>query len=362
MDEHDEDQLSASPERPKGEGVRIIGAEEAARALEEGQAAGRRPSDSPRFGDVPRRPVGPRPAQRFPLPGSVDPSDVERPPLSSRPPPAQPGPAPEAVPEPGINVGSAGSPEVELPHWTEPATGEVPRILESEEPEEDQEAWSSYAGRGPRWRDSQSDWAEDDFEGLALGGEERLGALDTSRSEHSDLFSFEESFDEPEPVVEPEPTPPPEPAPPPPQRPTQISSRQPFEERPESGGQGRDTKVAAGVGAGLLLVALVAFKAGPKFALVLATLVVTLAAVEVYDVLRRAGYRPATLLGLVATVSVMFATYAKGELAMPLVLGLTTMFTFCWYLFGMVQGRATVNMAVTLYSFAWVGLLGSFAA
>ena len=120
--------------------------------------------------------------------------------------------------------------------------------------------------------------------------------------------------------------------------------------------------MAVAVGAGMLAVALVLFKLGPPFALALATVVVTLAAVEVYDVARRAGYRPATLLGLVATVSLMLATYAKGEIAIPLVLGLTIVSTFCWYLFEVVQARATINMAVTLFGFLWVALLGSFAA
>jgi hypothetical protein len=42
--------------RPPTEGVRIIGAEEAQAAIETGQAAGKRPDDEPRFGDVPPSP------------------------------------------------------------------------------------------------------------------------------------------------------------------------------------------------------------------------------------------------------------------------------------------------------------------
>src|SRR3954468_10233771 len=80
-DERDEEQ-PAKPSR-SNEGVRIIGAEEAAAALEKGEAAGRRPEDAPRFGDVPPQPAGPRPAHRFPLPDSVDPaSAVPRPPVA----------------------------------------------------------------------------------------------------------------------------------------------------------------------------------------------------------------------------------------------------------------------------------------
>src|SRR6185369_7346751 len=68
---------------PQNEGVRIIGAEEAAAALEKGEAEGRRPDDAPRFGDVPPAPSGERPVHRFPLPDSVDPT-ASRPSVAPR--------------------------------------------------------------------------------------------------------------------------------------------------------------------------------------------------------------------------------------------------------------------------------------
>ena len=47
------------------------------RLLEKGEAEGRnRPEDAPRFGDVPPAPTGDRPAHRFPLPDTVDPTTV----------------------------------------------------------------------------------------------------------------------------------------------------------------------------------------------------------------------------------------------------------------------------------------------
>ena len=330
-DEQDEDGSAQRGRRRRAEGVRIIGAEEAARALKEGQAAGRRPDDAPRFGDVTKRPSGPKPAQRFPLPQQVDPAEaVVRPPVAG--------------------------PSAEMPHWTEPASGEVPRIFETapgESSHDDLDAWSGLAG--PRWRDQHSDWDATDFEDVAeLGDDEiRLGALDDSRSEHSDLFEF----DEPEPpFVEPE-----RPAP----VTTSIRTRQaaPPDAPPrEPGGNGRDMRTAVAIGCGLAALALILFKAGPKPALVLVTAVVTMAAAEAYAVLRRAGYRPATLLGLIATVSLMFAAYGDGETALPLVIALTIIFSFLWYLFGVVRARPTVNVAVTLFVFLWIGVLGSFAA
>ena len=332
-DDHDEQEEGATAQgrRRRAEGVRIIGAEEAARALREGQAAGRRPDDAPRFGDVPKRPSGgPRPAQRFPLPGEVDPA--------------------EAVRRPAVV-----NPTAEMPHWADPPTGEVPRIFGAGEEggDDDLDAWSGLSG--PRWRDQDTDWDDSGYEDVSAlrDDEARLGALDDSRTEHSDLFSF----DEPEPAPAPE-----RPA----QVTTSIRTRQPAPPQeappPRSNGGGRDMQTAVGIGAGLAVAALVVFKAGPKPALLLVTAIVALAAAEAYAVLRRAGYRPATLLGLIATVSLMFGAYSDGETAIPLIITLTVVFSFLWYLFGVVRARPTVNVAVTLFVFLWVGVLGSYAA
>ena len=59
--------ISRGP-RPPAEGVRIIGAEEAAAAIESGHVSPRVPDDAPRFGDVPEQPSGPQPPLRFPGP------------------------------------------------------------------------------------------------------------------------------------------------------------------------------------------------------------------------------------------------------------------------------------------------------
>ncbi|MHB8671639.1 MAG: hypothetical protein ACYDAD_13955, partial [Acidimicrobiales bacterium] len=137
--------------RPSHEGVRIIGAEEAAAAIETGQVASRRPDDVPRFGDVPEPPPGPRPPLRFPLADDEDPAAVvQRAPVvssarSDLPPgatlpasgPSAPGgvgngPGRGSGPTPGTRtrpgappMGLSGPSPAVLPHWTEPATGEV---------------------------------------------------------------------------------------------------------------------------------------------------------------------------------------------------------------------------------------------
>ena len=328
-DRYDDDQnRTPTPPRPAGEGVRIIGAEEAA-SREAELSAGRLPENAPRFGDVPPRPSGPSPAVRFPLP-----EDAEARPMASAPPP-------------------------DLPHWTEPPTGEVPRILvgDSGGDEDDTEAWSSLTQRQPRWRGEHgNDWDEPDFDDGSLAEQEgdRVGALDDNRPDPSQPFSFDEAEDDGDEA--------------PPARPqtTRIRTRPADQPEPGYGQSGRaaerDLTVAVGVGVAILAVALLCFWRGPAWAAAFSTVVVVAAAAEAFDVFRRSGFKPATLLGLVGTASLMIGAYVKGERAVPLILALAVMFTMLWYLFGVVRARPAVNMGVTLLGLFWVGFLGSFAS
>jgi phosphatidate cytidylyltransferase len=397
VDERNEQDERLS-QRPPAEGVRIIRAEEAQAALEAGQVAGRRPEDEPRYGDVPPQPAGPRPAHRFPLPDSVDPaSAVPRSPVRSGqaetgagsapewPPapvaPSAAGTPPDVPPEEGITVTPGSGPE--LPHWTDPPTGEVPRIVPQEsagsaEPD-DMAAWHALGARGLRWRDEASDW--DDMEDVAtLGGEEtRLGALDTTKSEHSDVFSFDEQFERlgeqrafpsaqyagsvdsgTEASFEEAPVP----AEPPghevlgPTRTARGGEGPP----PRTGDGERDLPTAFGVGAGLLVLLFIAYAIGSTAMVVVGAVVVTATALELYNVIQRRGFRPATLLGVCATLGVMFGAYWRGEPALPLVLVLVFGTSMLWYMLEVVQARPVVNIALTLMAFIWVGLLGSYAA
>lgn len=119
-------------------------------------------------------------------------------------------------------------------------------------------------------------------------------------------------------------------------------------------------RTTTGIGIGVLL--LLAFKVGPPAALALVTILVTMATAELYGVLRKARYQPATLLGLLATVCLMVAVYLKGEAAIGVVVALTMGATLLWYLIGVERGRPTANLAATVLGFLWVGFLGSYAA
>jgi len=157
-----------------------------------------------------------------------------------------------------------------------------------------------------------------------------------------------------------------------PQSPPPVISSRPTSSRPSTqpreadfGGEGvgrRNVPVAIGTGLVLGVLVLVSFKVGPPAALGLVTAVVTLAAAEAYAAFRHEGYHPVTLLGLVATVSLMVATYNKGQAALPLVLVLLFAFTLVWYLAGVERGDSVRGTATTMFVFCWVGAFGSYAA
>ena len=124
----------------------------------------------------------------------------------------------------------------------------------------------------------------------------------------------------------------------------------------------RNVAAAAATGVLLAIIALIAFKIGTVASLVVVTAVVTLAAAEAYAVFRQEGFHPVTLMGLVATVSVMVATYNKGQAALPLVLILLFAFCIVWYLLGVERGDAVRGTATTLLVFCWIGAFGSYGA
>ncbi|HEY4928196.1 MAG TPA: phosphatidate cytidylyltransferase [Acidimicrobiales bacterium] len=121
------------------------------------------------------------------------------------------------------------------------------------------------------------------------------------------------------------------------------------------------TGLRIGTGVAVAVVALLAFKIGTVTSLILCLVVVTFSAGEAFAVLKRSGWRPATLLGLVGTISLMVGAYNKGIAALPLIMVLVTAFTLLWYLFGVERGSAVAGSAATLLVVGWVALLGSFA-
>ncbi|HMC42727.1 MAG TPA: phosphatidate cytidylyltransferase, partial [Acidimicrobiales bacterium] len=254
-------------------------------------------------------------------------------------------------------------PAPSMRHWTEPATGEVPEALSGPGhggQAEGHAGGPAPGGRGPRWRDQHGDWQEADFEeGFLLDDEEAgLGPAGGQGGEESNPDRFDE------PLVRASASSGAEPGP------AEASPAKPIRTRPPldhetmdyGGGSRRDVRTAVITGIAVGILALLAFKLGPLVSLLVVLAVITLAGIEVFSVLRRAGYRPATLLGLTATVAILIGAYTKGEAAIPLIVVMTVVFSLLWYFVGAARARPTINVAVTLLGFVWVGVLGSFAA
>jgi phosphatidate cytidylyltransferase len=239
-----------------------------------------------------------------------------------------------------------------LPHWTDPPTGSV-RAADGGD------SWSTITGAQPRWRDDR----------VPEPDEEEFSFDDEDTASSHDFFAYEDASDDPflgdvgldddfdlPPAVVP-----------------LAGRRQPGADRGEGArsgrpapahtGGGRDDmlqRVATGLALGVA--ALITFRIGPRAAVVLIALVLGLAVAELYAAARRAGYLPATLLGIVATVAMPLAVYWRGLDAMPLVLFLAVAFSMVWFLVGVGDESPVLNIGVTLLGITYVGLLGSFAA
>ena len=378
-----DDQRGSQPDEPRtqdaAEGVRIIGADEAAEAMERDDVAPRRTDDELRYGDrPPAPPAGPRPALRFPLDASADPTRIERPPVE---------PAPDPVTGP-----------VSLPHWTEPPTGEVPAVLIGDdqplmgEEEDDLDVWSSFATSTPRWRDADDDWGDDGFvEKLANeSGEVRVGALGDQDDEpsHEEYFGFDDMEERVEERTgDAVPT---DPGPrwevgdddwsassdvAPGGDDTWTEDDQWVDDGYEDeyvdqpayaaggGGGDRNMPMAIGVGVGLAAVGVVAIIAGSAVTTLLVTLILGACAVEYFEVLRKVGWESARLIGLVAVVALPLAVHWRGLGAYPLVIFLALASILTWYVVGAGgrDPRVLEGTGATLLGIVWIGGLGSSA-
>jgi phosphatidate cytidylyltransferase len=316
----------------------------------------------------------------------------------------------------------------DLPHWTEPATGQVPAVLDRRGDDED----ALIADAGPAWREHHHEWEDAAFDPALLADDEtRVGALDDAAPpEHHqwELRDLGTGEGEPVPVRDLDDT---AVAPAPRSTPVSVGAEDDATEdglatpgpaglrpaaaagavavgaealgeadrvsdpiapaerragtrRPTRRGQApaktrprpatrrdggattppttgrRNVPLAIATGVGVAVVALACFAAGTVATVALATILVVLASAECFAALRRAGTRPATLLGLAATAGLMVAAYAKGVAAFPLVIALTVAATMVWYLVGAERGSPVRGISATLLGFVWVGVLGAF--
>jgi phosphatidate cytidylyltransferase len=366
----------------EGEGVRIIGPDEAARRVGEGDAVPRRGGDVPRYGDRPAAPAPPAaPMARFPRPDAgAAPPDRPRPRAADA---QSAGRQRPRTAEPLISFESGGE---TLPPWTEPPTGQVPSVVAG--------GAEAPAAGGPRWRDENDRWADDDdlMADLAHDDEDDIGALDPNRSATGTSGAFDDlDFpDAPAASGDYDPTGPLTNVPPsvrgagrplgrpgPASGPTTPGPRRGPGARPVRPGQpgpggpggppasgtgGRNMGQAVAVGVGLAVLGLVLAALGAPWLLVLVEVVIVLAGAEYLAALRRAGLEPPTLLGLAAIAALPLAAYARGDAAIAMVLFLLVVCSMIWFLAGAGVGRPVRDIGTMMLAVLHVGVLGAFAA
>jgi len=313
--------------------------------------------------------------------------------------------------QPVLSVGS-DEPSAELPHWTEPPTGEVPEVLVTGVPGDDAERQARAAG--PRWRDEHERWDDDDFVAdLAPDPDSdpaEIGALDPRRPRVAPTASFDDLSVPDEPPVH--------------ARPQasgvdpaaavgdadvsgsgvpgaslpaasvpggEFAGGEPVGDQPvapggppgrrmgrgfgrssgggNGGGQSRgagggDRNMGQAVVVGVVIAAVALFLAwlGAPWMLLLVEVVIVVAAYEYLSALRRAGLEPPMALGLVAVAALPLAAYARGDAALPMVMFLLLLFSMVWFLVGAGPGRPVRDIGTMLLAVVHVGILGSFAA
>jgi phosphatidate cytidylyltransferase len=257
----------------------------------------------------------------------------------------------------GFGPGDTGS----LPHWTEPPTGEVPR-LESERRDDpalddaDLDVWSTFTSESPVWRDDVVDPS-----GEIPAARRSTGQHDVTTSDAAAAGTREPSRitigTDPSGM----------PRRPPVQtgrrRGGASSSRQATPPRSAPNGSGRDMPTAVAVGVLIAAVFIGAVLWRPFAVLAVIVVIVGLAAVEFYDKVTEKGYRPAVVPGLAACVAAPLAAYWLGPAALPLVIAFAFMATAGGFIGARgVEAGPMPNVSITMLGVVWIGLLGSFAA
>jgi len=283
-------------------------------------------------------------------------------------------------------TGDAALAVPDLPPWTDPPTGQIPAVLERSDREEVDDPWTAAVGGGPSWREHDHEWDDPTYEPAMLAEDPSVSGSLSGAGEDDDWLSPTWGPDDAAGVDEDAPEAPGEGAGTsglagtvpagaggrrgrrhrstrPPGRPQPARSGDEPGSDPSAGRRGgRNVPVAIATGLVVAAVAVGCFSAGAVPSEVLAVVIVTAAAAEGFGTLRRAGYRPATLVGLAATVGSLVAAYNHGLGALAVVAALTVLVTMAWYLLGLSGGSAVEGIGVTLLLYGWVGLLGSFAA
>jgi len=119
------------------------------------------------------------------------------------------------------------------------------------------------------------------------------------------------------------------------------------------------------IAVGLLMLAafIAALLWKPVAVLAIVVLVCGLAAVEFFEKVSDKGYKPASIVGITASICAPLAAYWVGDGALPLVFTLAMMAAAVSFVGAKdIQASPMPNMAITSLGMLWIGMMGSFAA
>ena len=282
---------------------------------------------------------------------------------------------------PAVVIDASAGEAPEMPHWSEPATGQVPAVFASNE--------TSEPGNdgGPRFRSDSDDWSDADFAAaLARDDDDDLSDMRISHAEPAPLDAAEDDAAfvaavrarrsaGTRSVVTSTPEARPRPAatgrrPNPPRR-SAVGGELEGDMLPAAG-SGRNLSQAIATAAIFATIALVCFYMGRTATALLAAAVLGVCAFEMCTALQSKGLRPATVpvvFGVAVTPIVALkvdvvaqggASAGFGVYPMVVVGTLVTLSSMLWFLFKVGPGRPVVGIATSVMTYAYVGGLGGF--
>ena len=293
-----------------------------------------------------------------------------------------------------------------LPHWTDPATGEVPRVLPERDSSDDVDVWSTFTSETPVWKDDpdadptgpnatpdpSNSFGFGDVSGGtarpadpsgATGVRDNSGSLPSYPSAAGRDPSGEIPTDGRDPSGQV-----PAAARREPSRiqigtdPSGMQRREP----PQSGrvmgrrnaprgasrsassrtgaaSTGRDLPTAVIVGVVLAGLFVGAILWRPAAVLALVTAILAIAAFEYFVRITEKGYQPVVAVGIAACVAAPLAAYWLGDETLPLVVAFAFMAGAISFVGATsIESGPLPNMAVTTMAVVWIGLLGAYAA
>lgn len=293
---------------------------------------------------------------------------------------------------PGLSLDDDGTGP--LPHWTEPPTGDMPRIESaSRETGHDDEldVWSTFTSESPVWKEGDSvdapsgtvskpvaefpvdptgelSWEDDPSEeqvtpdvAAASAASAAAAAAATAAVSTTRVGDAPAAPREPARITigtDPSGMP----------RRPEPARRGGNQQRPPSNGApgGSDQRnLPVAIVSGLLLAAVflgLTMFVGPLGSLIFVVVALGLAGIEYFGRVAEKGYRPAVAPGVVAIVAAPLAGYWLAELGLPLVI----VFAFMAGSVGFI-GATSIdsgpmpNMAITMLGVVWIGMMGSYA-